>query len=340
MTNTTTTQEKLLPWTDLLAYVLQDDLHNRLTPRVIDIAYTAFMLAKQPNKEDGGDSDWFNDTKPAIKEAINKLRADLFADREKSRTPPAEQPAEGMTDAMEVICCDGEPTTKEECKDCGQWGYRKRAIRVGHDTTPEGTHITVMQGDNVVHSEFYPASKREQRDDDIGDANKMVPAQAQELPELPAPDLYEYEWKNGLRSRAVSLPPDAINIVTLHSSAKTLAYGQQCADQATAALREELAQVREERDEYLRDLGAMRKWSDDWHAKDAEVRQLREQAERDAKDAAQTVYALVRAAGGTIKIPPSVLVAIKESDRIERYEEPDGSLVFRAIPATTKQEEV
>lgn len=97
---TNTTQEELLPWTDLLAYVLQDDLHNRLTPRVIDIAYTAFMLAKQPNKEDGGDSDWFNDTKPAIKEAIDKLRADLFADREQRRTPPAEQPAaEGMRDA-------------------------------------------------------------------------------------------------------------------------------------------------------------------------------------------------------------------------------------------------
>jgi len=96
---TNTTQDTLLPWTDLLAYVLQDDLHNRLTPRVIDIAYTAFMLAKQPNKEDGGDSDWFNDTKPAIKEAIDKLRADLFADREQRRTPPAEQPAaEGMTD--------------------------------------------------------------------------------------------------------------------------------------------------------------------------------------------------------------------------------------------------
>lgn len=64
-------------WTNLLAYVLQDDLHNQLTPRVIDIAYTAFMLAKEPNKEDGGESDWFNDTKPAIEVAIAKLRKDL-----------------------------------------------------------------------------------------------------------------------------------------------------------------------------------------------------------------------------------------------------------------------
>ena len=39
-------------WTNLLAYVLQDELHNRLTPRVIDIAYTAFMQAKRPNNLD------------------------------------------------------------------------------------------------------------------------------------------------------------------------------------------------------------------------------------------------------------------------------------------------
>ena len=57
----------------LVAYILQDDLHNRLTPRVIDIAYTAFMLAKQPNKEDGGESDWYNDTHPKIQELIAKI---------------------------------------------------------------------------------------------------------------------------------------------------------------------------------------------------------------------------------------------------------------------------
>lgn len=64
-------------WTNLLAYVLQDDLHNRLTPRIIDIAYTAFMQAKRPNDEDGGASDWFNDTRPMVRELIAKLRKDL-----------------------------------------------------------------------------------------------------------------------------------------------------------------------------------------------------------------------------------------------------------------------
>lgn len=68
-------------WTNLLAYVLQDDVHNRLTPRVIDIAYLAFMAAKQPNKEDGGASDWFTDTKPMIAEAISKLKKDLIKER-------------------------------------------------------------------------------------------------------------------------------------------------------------------------------------------------------------------------------------------------------------------
>ena len=61
----------------LVAYILQNDLHNRLTPRIIDVAYTAFVLAKQPNKEDGGESDWFNDTRPAILEMITKIGKDL-----------------------------------------------------------------------------------------------------------------------------------------------------------------------------------------------------------------------------------------------------------------------
>lgn len=70
-----------LAWKDshegLIAYILQEDLHNRLTPRIIDIAYTAFMLAKQPNKEDGGASDWYTDTRPAILELIAKVERDL-----------------------------------------------------------------------------------------------------------------------------------------------------------------------------------------------------------------------------------------------------------------------
>lgn len=61
----------------LVAYILQNDLHNRLTPRIIDVAYTAFMLAKQPNKEDGGESDWFTDTRPVILELIAKIDKDL-----------------------------------------------------------------------------------------------------------------------------------------------------------------------------------------------------------------------------------------------------------------------
>ena len=62
----------------LLEYVLQDDIHNRLTPRIVDIAYTAFMLAKEPNSEDGGPSDWFNDTKPSVMKSIDKLRGELL----------------------------------------------------------------------------------------------------------------------------------------------------------------------------------------------------------------------------------------------------------------------
>lgn len=41
-------------------------------PRIIDFAFTAFMRARDPNPEDGGATDWFNDTKPIIDAAIAK----------------------------------------------------------------------------------------------------------------------------------------------------------------------------------------------------------------------------------------------------------------------------
>lgn len=74
-------------WTNLLAYVLQDELHNRLTPRVIDIAYTAFMQAKRPNDENGSASDWFNDTRPVVRELIAKLRKDLIKELAEAPQP-------------------------------------------------------------------------------------------------------------------------------------------------------------------------------------------------------------------------------------------------------------
>lgn len=62
----------------LLAYVLQDDSNNCLTPRIVDIAYSAFMSgASGKNKDDGGRCDWFNDTKPMVAEAIKKIEKDL-----------------------------------------------------------------------------------------------------------------------------------------------------------------------------------------------------------------------------------------------------------------------
>jgi hypothetical protein len=65
------------------------DIHNRLTPRVIDIAYTAFMRAKDRNTDDGGATDWFNDTRRAIIEVINKLRNELFTAISEANEAPA-----------------------------------------------------------------------------------------------------------------------------------------------------------------------------------------------------------------------------------------------------------
>jgi len=79
----------------LLAYVLQDDLHNRLTPRLIDIAYTAFMSgASGKNKEDGGPCDWFNDTKPVVQAAIEEIRKKLDEARATSQATAFDPTAE------------------------------------------------------------------------------------------------------------------------------------------------------------------------------------------------------------------------------------------------------
>ena len=72
----------------ILDYVFQDDLHNRLTPRVVDIAYSAFMLgACGKNKDDGGRCDWFNDTKPMVMEKISEIRAALAAQASEGGQP-------------------------------------------------------------------------------------------------------------------------------------------------------------------------------------------------------------------------------------------------------------
>ena len=88
-------------WTNLIEYVLQDDLHNRLTPRVVDIAYTAFMLTKQPSIEDGGNSDWFNDTKPSVMKAIAKLRKDLVEFTSSPNTADIEQKPVAWVDVID-----------------------------------------------------------------------------------------------------------------------------------------------------------------------------------------------------------------------------------------------
>ncbi|MBB3256909.1 hypothetical protein [Paraburkholderia sp. WP4_3_2] len=85
----------------LLAYVFQDELHNRLTPRVIDIAYTAFMSgACGKNKDDGGPCDWFNDTKPVVEIAIGKIRKEL-AEARAASPQSGEKATESPEEMME-----------------------------------------------------------------------------------------------------------------------------------------------------------------------------------------------------------------------------------------------
>lgn len=63
---------------NLVDYILQDDVHNRLTPRVVDIAYSAFMIGRcGKNKDDGGPCDWFTDTKQMVLEQLAKIKKDM-----------------------------------------------------------------------------------------------------------------------------------------------------------------------------------------------------------------------------------------------------------------------
>lgn len=66
---------------EIINYVLQDDECNRLTPRIVDIAYSAFMRgAVGKNDDDGGPCDWFNDTKPMVMKAIERIRTRIEED--------------------------------------------------------------------------------------------------------------------------------------------------------------------------------------------------------------------------------------------------------------------
>ena len=68
----TAENEALLAKIDLIDYVLQDNLHNRLTPRVVDIAYSAFTVGRRDTPHD-----WFNDTKPMVMEQLAKIKKHL-----------------------------------------------------------------------------------------------------------------------------------------------------------------------------------------------------------------------------------------------------------------------
>lgn len=58
------------------------DLLSRLTsekyshqgPTIYDLCFTAFMKAHGNNEEDGGPTDWMNDTRPIIKKEIERIR--------------------------------------------------------------------------------------------------------------------------------------------------------------------------------------------------------------------------------------------------------------------------
>lgn len=89
-------------YAELVEYILQDDIHNRLTPRVVDIAYSAWHLGRSgKNKDDGGPCDWFNDTKPMVMEQLAKIKRDM------GDAPPAQTPPRLTDDDLMAAHCGG-----------------------------------------------------------------------------------------------------------------------------------------------------------------------------------------------------------------------------------------
>ena len=155
-------QVTLVPqeWTNLLAYALQDDMHNRLTPRVVDIAYTAFTLAKRPNAEDGGASDWFNDTKPKVTELIAKLRKDLIEEFAAAPAPVAQQGEQQVCAGCGIPVGDVHMST---CKS-GKWPSRVSngdtaapapVAQQGEQAKPAAYITDTWQGPMVWTPEMY-----------------------------------------------------------------------------------------------------------------------------------------------------------------------------------------
>ncbi|MGH8466506.1 MAG: hypothetical protein ACRER5_20405, partial [Pseudomonas sp.] len=157
------TQEQTLPaHTDLLTYVLQDDVHNRLTPRVIDIAYTAFMQAKQPNDEDGGASDWFNDTKPVVARAIAKLRKDLMDDRAALASAPVagEAPSDMPTPIWWInYGLHGQVTLRQDEADRarlnGATVYQYHAAPQASEAVRNAEPVAYCQPDDPINSSAF-----------------------------------------------------------------------------------------------------------------------------------------------------------------------------------------
>lgn len=151
----------------LIAYVLQEDLHNRLTPRVIDIAYSAFMSgAVGKNNEDGGKCDWFNDTKPMVLAQIEKIKHDL--NKYKATTPPAsqEQASAAVVTGERVRALHRECATMalhERCNECQDYAIQEQAQQ------PQAASVSDMAVYQSIADGYHKDAKPQ--------------AQAQELPD-------------------------------------------------------------------------------------------------------------------------------------------------------------
>lgn len=160
--NETLAELAVEPVAELVDYILQDDIHNRLTPRVVDIAYSAFVLGRSgTNSDDGGPCDWFNDTKPMVMEQIAKVKKDLAEEAAPVRKPSPPPPAEPVV----KDCLTTEPAA-EHVATVRSWtngSYWRNYKLEWHKDVPEGTKLYAS-----------PPADRPLTDDAIAEAVKTI----------------------------------------------------------------------------------------------------------------------------------------------------------------------
>ncbi len=71
------------PAEDVLDYILQDRTRVDGQYRIVDIALWAFQRSRENNPDDGGPTDWYNDTYPQVMKTLEGIQKRYQTEKEK-----------------------------------------------------------------------------------------------------------------------------------------------------------------------------------------------------------------------------------------------------------------